>query len=1018
LASSFLPSVDVLRSDDLVNLRFEFVNMTLGVGADLPNPPPPQLIGVVGQPAFIIVDFPSQHIVESVLASAINPPAPPYPARVSGPSRLTFAVPASRLPIPYGLQSVLTLLTSLTPLMQSEVPDGVGATAIECPYGLVLAPAAGSPARFFHRPDPAASIRSGWIELWHTRLGTLQGDATMRGTSLPPLQAVTSLPADRTFPVSLNDAARRNIVAQSDNNPGRIFAEKFSLSALGASIRVRSDWPPPSPSSGITLKAWQHEANLARDDYVRIEKHGFLFPFGHRATLTTITERNFDTLPQFAVLLERSFVTVRELERNYDNETPNYPHAGREMPLKRLHIAAPLQQPAPVEVLPAIEFSVVAKDSTSADITFQLPMIFAEAGTSFNDMGAAYKSHNVAKLGSQLVAIADDRQGSGDSRMKVANMYFGAVPAPGVGPGLPPFLPVVLQADVAIPAVDSFSAAAARPTTVRRGAEAALHRSSSRLNARSLSTGQAAGAGASQPLTVTIVHNAQYLAAGFQADDTTQVFAAITSPLQSLSTPPARAGGLCAPTLPAFDTISPTVGPTVSAAGNADPVQIIGQTKLFGTIPLQSVLAPLGALPKELASPQSLVQLFDKIDLPENNDNVPRPLLSTVAIPTQSGERAGSVGAAAPSVDAIETRFVWKPPVKAADLPPPLAPIRDKSIVLVCKGRTRTPLIPATAAGAAPSFDVVGTLRHFALKIAGLIEIQFNHVTFTSGSGRKAAIDPDISAIIFDGPLTFVNALSQLLPQGLSVGPAASLRPAVTVASSQLRGRAMIADQPDGVVIRFDQAIPVFAIGILSIQNVAFRSSLSLPFVEGTPMALRFGLSERAHPFLVTVGPFGGGGFFALEVRTDNAHALLVEASIEFGANVAFDVGVASGGVYLLAGIYYSRLEGNDVQLTGYLRCGGYLEVLGIVGISVEFYLALEWKGQSLEGCAALSISVKVGFFSFSTTVSVHKRIASFGSLPGDPARFVRLAAGPPPPPTFEDVVSLDQWKQYCRAFA
>ena len=329
------------------------------------------------------------------------------------------------------------------------------------------------------------------------------------------------------------------------------------------------------------------------------------------------------------------------------------------------------------------------------------------------------------------------------------------------------------------------------------------------------------------------------------------------------------------------------------------------------------------------------------------------------------------------------------------------------------------PPIPATAADAEPSFDVVGTLANFALKFAGLIEIQFHHVTFTSGSGRNAAIDPHISAIIFDGPLTFVNTLSQFLPQGLSAGPAATSRPALPVANSRLRGRAMMVDQPDGVVIRFDQAIPVFAIGILSIQNIAFRSSLSLPFVEGTPMALRFGLSESTHQFLVTVGPFGGGGFFALEVRTDDT--LLVEASIEFGANIAFDIGVASGGVYLMAGIYYSTLAGGAVQLIGYLRCGGYLEVLGIVSVSVEFYIALEWNGQdqALEGCAALSISVRVLFFNFSTTVSVHKRIASFGSVPGDPARFARLAGGPlPPPPTFEQVVSLDQWKQYCRAFA
>ena len=130
-------------------LNSEFVNMTLLVGADLANPAPPELAGVAGKSAFIIVDFPPQHILEQVLTGAGNPP---YPARISGPSRLTFAVPAALLPVPYGLQSVLTLLTKLTPLMQGDVPDGVGATAVEFPYGLVLAPAAGAPARILPPP--------------------------------------------------------------------------------------------------------------------------------------------------------------------------------------------------------------------------------------------------------------------------------------------------------------------------------------------------------------------------------------------------------------------------------------------------------------------------------------------------------------------------------------------------------------------------------------------------------------------------------------------------------------------------------------------------------------------------------------------------------------------------------------------------------------------------------------------------------------------------------------------------
>jgi hypothetical protein len=165
---------------------------------------------------------------------------------------------------------------------------------------------------------------------------------------------------------------------------------------------------------------------------------------------------------------------------------------------------------------------------------------------------------------------------------------------------------------------------------------------------------------------------------------------------------------------------------------------------------------------------------------------------------------------------------------------------------------------------------------------------------------------------------------------------------------------------------------------------------------------VRFAISERHHPFLVTVTLFGGGGFFLIGVSAKGVDE--IEAAIEFGGAVSLNLGVASGGVFVMAGLYFGR-TGDVATLTGYLRCGGYLSVLGLITISVEFYLAFSWRdkgsGRSeVWGQASLSVSVKVACFSKTVTLSVERRFAGAG---GDPS--------------LEDVVDADDWQDYCLAF-
>src|SRR5690606_972243 len=136
---------------------------------------------------------------------------------------------------------------------------------------------------------------------------------------------------------------------------------------------------------------------------------------------------------------------------------------------------------------------------------------------------------------------------------------------------------------------------------------------------------------------------------------------------------------------------------------------------------------------------------------------------------------------------------------------------------------------------------------------------------------------------------------------------------------------------PTGIRAGFSFALPPVAVGVFALRDVSLGAALTLPFLTGRP-ALDFNVSERPHPFLLSVGIFGGGGFFHLQL--DTAGLRVVEAAFEFGATASIDLGVASGGVHIMAGIYF-RLErkepGTDLAPTPTraLRPGGNLRGLG-----------------------------------------------------------------------------------------
>jgi hypothetical protein len=294
-----------------------------------------------------------------------------------------------------------------------------------------------------------------------------------------------------------------------------------------------------------------------------------------------------------------------------------------------------------------------------------------------------------------------------------------------------------------------------------------------------------------------------------------------------------------------------------------------------------------------------------------------------------------------------------------------------------------------------PSFNAICSLQNFTLDLIGNLEsflkLHFERVEFTASSSKKPDINVVISEIEFVGILSFVQALKQLIPLDGFSDP-----PAIEVTAEGIKGG-------------FSLALPNLPLGVFSLTNLSLGAGFSIPFI-GKPLSVRFNFCERESPFHLTVSMFGGGGFFAITV--DPHDVQILEAALEFGAALSIDFGVASGGVSVMAGIYY-RMETGNASLTGYFRLHGEVSVLGIISASIELYLELryEFSTGKCVGKAMLTIEVSVFMFSISVTITCERKFAGSN---GDPS-FAQLME-----PYVDPVSNLlvEPWSEYCAAFA
>ncbi|MHB1191493.1 MAG: hypothetical protein ACYC6F_00480 [Longimicrobiales bacterium] len=354
--------------------------------------------------------------------------------------------------------------------------------------------------------------------------------------------------------------------------------------------------------------------------------------------------------------------------------------------------------------------------------------------------------------------------------------------------------------------------------------------------------------------------------------------------------------------------------------------------------------------------------------------------------------------------DELTIRFDWNPEIGSWWLPgankgsdDPIFRANDKRGFLVAvEAKVKK------NGSSAPKVSVTCSLKHFDLVLiapASFMELNFEKIEFAVDSAAKMDVDVLLSDIKFVGPLSFVETLRDLIPlDGFSDPPYLDI-------------------STKGIDAGFSVALPSIAVGVLNLSNLSLGAGFTVPFI-GQPLSVRFNFCAREQPFLLTVYIFGGGGFFAVTI--DPSGVQILEAAFEFGAAFSIDFGVASGGVSVMAGIYY-RMEADASSLTGYFRLAGHVDVLGLISASIELYLELNYQFESGKcvGTAKLTIEVKVFVFSGKVTLTCERKFAGSN---GDPTLRQMLGFQPEVPLPDELALIGDDtdyaWREYCEAFA
>lgn len=874
-------------------------------------------------------------------------------------------------------------------------------TAIEVPNRLYLSPT--KTAAWKHRvslsEDPGLILETNRLfELWHTRLaektshGIDDSDITLARRILRAIWADDANPEWQEPPVAKPDALlgttsmknvdRHCIVHESSNflikdyTPPPIRARRLFLSTLGAwldsSFKVERDALENARANAranegiikyLNLLKWQHLQTLGREHYVEIVKAGFIFPFGHEAVHVTITERKPHRGTRTAANFQRQFVVITEPIKYYDPVDG----AGRFMntcfsAVEFVTTVSPLLDEKKIPIIqekwarkvPQFKLGGESPDPMHFVIkSLDKPVSFVARATDLEG--------NSVDFSTQLVFVSTTFLANDSNLTNLVDAYNQPVPL-----GIENHVELGGQS-VALASCDNHSAT----TTF---ASYRLLFNAQEYKEPDESQGflpKVAELAISEPSFQRLTGKPISIAVELVDDrNDGHVFAKVKYPAKvDFSGQSDKTGGLASPNfqLTGLSKATGAFGGDLDQTINAAPQA----NSFFG----------VSGMPEP-----TLFGVFKLSELLNFGDDV----LDAYDISKPLKDRDSRI----PNLQSRETSTHW---ITSYRIKPEVNALPGSIVAFKTFGETvfeieTEVLIPKQKDSDQPTFTTDAFVKNFDVSLVQvgadyLISLHFKEVRFFVEAGRKADVSVSMGdmPISFGGPLSFINSFTQLIdPEGFYDPPY------VDVSMS-------------GIKCGYTLSLPNLQMGAFTLSHLALGAEVNLPF-SGAPLTVGFRFCERQQPFTLTISCFGGGGFFGLELDLKGLRQ--IEAALEFGAAVSLNFGVASGGVSVMAGIYFKMVFDspmNSTQLTGYVRINGAVSVLGLITASIELYMALTYLLDQDKAFGEASLKIKVEVLFISKTVTI---------------RTQRTFAGSGKDPNFQMAITQDDWLEYCAAFA
>lgn len=913
---------------------------------------------VAGPGAWLILVLPPQHIAEETSPRDSEAPfqqpvaagggsVPVWRAVLSGLTRVKFNVTAGSQ-IPLTAEGLLSAAAG-NAVIVTETDPGDNDTAIELPYRLLIAPAPrgrtpGATVVCRH-PIQASADANG---LWRTQLVDSSGKPadTLLNAHLELTIASKTVAdsADPTFPLPPRPPNTITLPAADRREIHRETATNRNPARLN---RLELS------TLGGTLDAigvfpsfeWEHRTVLGRDMHVRKAFKGAMYPLGHRAIYQELTERVYDehlTAGGAAVLRVLRVLTILDPVRR----APNDGAVRRAFPLGE------------IEITQTVFANLLAPDTDPQNGWKQFT--FPGIGSERTFFTPSFVDPQDPQRSSPVRFPVTGATSAGEVKLDIPLFFVRDVPGAAslTNPDLADRLAQAygsVEASITPTDIDLVGA----PPTLGSEVPADVHEVHALTLAGynrtlGLADGYRAKLSALQialPALRTLQdadprRTVKFVQKYIDNGPTEDVLLELTEKLPiNFADKADRSGGLLAP-IYETNAISRRFGPI--------------DTKSLPN-PLTGNIDPLRLFPSDKAT---------LLGFPL------RLLLTELKMPPQITAKPVPVAGAAPQIEMrwqkvkLKTSGVFLAgPNSALDLTIKMAPqIRGAGLDS-----------PAVSGG------TVCTIKSFALQVppgnAAVLKLSFSNLTFSQESGKSPTLKVGDVVPKFLGNLSLIAELAE----ALELGDAGKLLDVT----------------PRGIVMRYSVPAPPVTSGVFVMRNITFNAAVTVPF-NGDPLSIMLGFASRANPFQLAVMLFGGTGYVELDLNHKGIRRF--EAALEFGAFVALDFVIATGEVYVLGGVRFELVEG-EVTITGYLRIGGSVEVLGLISVSVELCLALAYRSADnvLAGRATLVIEIDLTLWSDSVELDSGEWVLAGG----DPREASpRLATG------------IELWRDYFKAFA